>query len=148
MAGNEEGGAKYYKNPSPSMLEEAMKNEKAGGAIFMESEDKSGKFVVPKEVKVMQFVTDSLTLDFSVADFVFETTTITVKDFLGGVKVKVPPGVRVESKTMNFLSDMSKKLADAHAVADSPRIVIKGVSFMGKVDIKVNDKVPPIVVVE
>lgn len=144
---SEINGAKFYKNPSTAMMEEAMKNEHAGGVIFLESAHKGGKFVVPKKISVTQFISDSLELDFSVADFVFPTTEISIKDFLGGTRIKVPKGVIVQTKTMNFMSDQNKNLADTAAGDDAPRIVVKGITILGKLKVNINDDVPALTIV-
>ena len=56
-------------------LVEADTNSKKGGALFIESSNMGGKFVVPKKITVTQFISDSFHAAFSVADFINPITT-------------------------------------------------------------------------
>mmetsp|Transcript_10185 Transcript_10185/g.14947 ORF Transcript_10185/g.14947 Transcript_10185/m.14947 type:complete len:143 (-) Transcript_10185:14-442(-) len=96
--------AGYYKNPTIEMLAEAEENDlRMGGAIFIQkSSCKGGKFLAPRKIKINQILTDSKKIDFSLAYFAVPVTTIHVKDFLGGVKLTVPLGVRVETHAVGL----------------------------------------------
>lgn len=145
-------GARYYKNPCQEMLARAQGNdERIGGMIFVESSGKRGKFLVPDTIKVSQFLTETKEIDFSEADFAVPVTTIHVKDFLGGIRLTVPPGVRVETQAVGFLSDTkySKALAGDNATDynNGPLIIVKGAHILSKINVKVNSEVPPITII-
>merc|ERR1712228_771990 len=111
--------------------------------------DKRGKFIVPKTIKVNQFVTGTKEIDFSLADFAVPVTTIYVKDVLGGVKLIVPPGVRVEDQAVGVISDTKHSKADGVSdYENGPLIIVKGAHVLSKVNVKVNKRVPPITIVQ
>ena len=143
-------GARYYKNPTPEMLAQAEENnQRMGGMIFIESSGKRGKFIAPKTIKVNQFITETKEIDFSLADFAVPVTTIHVKDFLGGIRITVPPGVRVEEQTVGIISDTKlSKAVSGTSYEDGPLIVVKGAHVLSKVNVKVNNEVPPIAILQ
>lgn len=154
MSNFDTNGARYYKKPTVEMLTQACEiDERIGGMIFVETSEKRGKFIVPRTIKVSQFLTETKKIDFSEADFALPVTTIYVKDFLGGIQLIVPPGVHVETHVAGLLS---KTTHSKSVIVDNatdyencpPIIVVKGTHVLSKVKVKVNMKVPPITIVQ
>jgi hypothetical protein len=142
-------GAMYFKHPSPEMLARANKREASLGILFVETTERKGKFTVPQSIDVLCVLRGS-TIDLSIADFVYPTTTIRViPSVLSGVKIKVPRGVRVEMQGIGILGGMKGlKTQNIHVGQDGPVLKVQGVTVLGSVVVTVNDSVPPVKVVE
>ena len=139
--------AMYFKNPSSEMLRQTSSNSAYGGVLFIEMSCPKGKYTLPKFVHVGQ-VLNGQKLDLSYADFVYPITTISVGTVLGGCKVIVPRGVRVETKGLGILGGFKGLSSTAiHAGQDAPTLVVQGVSILGGVKVTVNTNVPPVRVV-
>lgn len=143
-------GATYYINPTPAMLATSCKKDVLGGILFIESSGgmcHAGKFTVPEEV-VFGHVLHGDKIDLSRADFVHPKTTLQGTAILGGLTIIVPRGVRVNVKGLGILGSFSGiKSQTVSAHEQSPLIVVRGVSILGEVCVKINHDVPPIRVV-
>ena len=128
--------AMYFKNPSSEMVRLTSSNSAYGGVLFIQmSCPNRRKFTVPKNVHVGQ-VLNGQTLDLSYADFVHPITTISVGTVLGGCKVIVPRGVRVETKGLGILGGFKGLSSTAiHAGQDAPTVVVQGVSILAGVKV-------------
>ena len=164
-ADHHDGGALYFKNPSPEMIAKSN-SQVSGGILFIQGPSVGGKFTVPKTLNVGHILSGEK-VDLSMADFVHPITTIYVGTILGGIKIFVPPGVRVETSGIGILggfkgvndgcshrrsrsSCSSRNLHShqPHAGQDAPTIQVTGLSILGGVKVIVNDKVPPVRIVE
>mmetsp|Transcript_10021 Transcript_10021/g.23425 ORF Transcript_10021/g.23425 Transcript_10021/m.23425 type:complete len:203 (-) Transcript_10021:320-928(-) len=139
--------ARYFKNPTSDMLESALQTQKtSGGVLFVTlPTNYRGKFTVPKSIKAGHLLSDDK-IDLSYADFVHPVTKITAGAILGGLKVVVPKGVRVEMQGIGILGSFEyrHKGQTVGVDHDSPLVVLKGFSILGGVDVKVNESVPPV----
>lgn len=154
---NNTNGARCYKNATPELRAQArQENNKqrvkflvpetiSVSELLVESSSKRGKFLVPETIQASQLLTETKEIDFSLAEFAVPVTTIHAKNFLGGIKLTVPPGVRVETQTeMGCCSRDSKPVIDC---ATGPLIIVKGARFPSDIHVKVNREVPPITIV-
>jgi hypothetical protein len=142
-------GAMYFKHPSPEMLARANNRDFNLGILFVETTERKGKFTVAQSIDVLCILGGS-TIDLSIADFVYPTTTIRViPNVLSGLKIKVPRGVRVEMQGIGILGGMKGlKTQNIHVGQDGPVLIVQGVTVLGSVQVIVNDSVPPVKVVE
>jgi uncharacterized OB-fold protein len=142
-------GAMYFKHPSPEILARANIRDLNVGILFVETTERKGKFTVPRSIDVLCVLRGS-TIDLSIADFVYPTTTINViPSVLSGLKIKVPRGVRVEMQGIGILGRMKGlESQNIHVGQDGPVLIVRGVSVLGGVKVTVNDSVPPVKVVE
>lgn len=142
--------AMFWKNPSPAMLERASKYQAMGGILFLATAcHKGGKFTLPKTIHCGQILTGNK-LDLSRADFVFPVTTIIVGTILGGMKVIVPRGVRVETTGFGILGGfkgLPSQTVNASQVDNAPLLIVQGLSILGGAKVSVNHDVPPVQVI-
>jgi len=61
---------------------------------------------------------------------------ITALAFLGGIDIIVPEGFEVDLRGFSFMGRRNLKLRDVPIVPGSPRIVIRGFTVMGGIDVK------------
>jgi hypothetical protein len=143
--------ALFWKNPSPAMLSHAAKYEAMGGVLFISTHGRyEGKFTVPKTIHVGQVLT-ATKIDLSVADFVHPVSTISVGTVLGGLKVTVPRGVRVETHGIGILGafrGIDSQTVNAGQGQDAPLVIVQGMTILGGATVVVNRGVPPIHVIE
>ncbi|CAB9524023.1 Domain of unknown function (DUF1707) [Seminavis robusta] len=143
--------AVFYKKPTAAMLDGFAKSKAMGGILVIETSDLKGKFTVPKTIQVGQIL-NGAKIDMSIADFVHPVTTIVAGSVLGSLSITVPRGVRVESHGIALLGAFGglKEGQTVHAgqIENSPLVVIKGVTILGGVTVKVNNEVMSIRVVE
>lgn len=146
--------ARYFKNPTEEQLEIGEKNKVLGGAFFIESKDKGGKFVVPHQINLVQALSVEHVIDLSVADFVTPVVHITITSVMAGCNIKVPRGLKVVTKGNQHIEGAEivggfDGPPVTEGTADGPMLIISGVSLLGTgVEVKVNEDVPPLQIVE
>lgn len=139
--------AKFWKNPTARMIENATQTDAMGGILFANSSG-TGKFTVPRTIYAGHILARS-TLDLSRADFVFAQTVIRSTSIVGGFRLIVPRGVRVEAKGMGIVGSFrGPRLQSVDPEQDAPRVVLQGFSILGAITVKVNEDVPPVQVIE
>ena len=142
--------AMFWKNPTEIMLQRASSYQALGGILFIGTSGRTkGKFTVPKTIHCGQILTGNK-LDVSIADFVHPVTTILVGTILGGFKLTVPRGVRVETQGFGILGGfkgLSSQTVHAGEVDNTPLIVLQGAAILGGAKVVVNDSVPPVQVI-
>jgi len=142
--------AMFWKNPSPIMLERAQDYQAMGGILFLRTScRKAGKFTLPKTIHCGQILTGSR-LDLSRADFVYPVTTIKVGTILGGFKLTVPQGVRVETHGLGILGSfegLGSQTVNAGQVDNAPLLILQGVAILGGTKVTVNHDVPAVQVI-
>ena len=159
-------GATFYKHPTPEMLQHAKGYDAMGGILFIKAStcsfpynkgchDHSGgggghKWTVPETIHMGHILTGTH-LDLSCADFIFPTTTITIGTVLGGAKIVVPRGVRVETRGLGILGGfqgLTTQTVNAHRAADAPLLVVQGLAILGGAKVEVNHNAPPLRVIQ
>lgn len=148
---NEEGtmyAANYFLNPTGDMLAQAT-TEGRGGILFIEScgSRSSGKYTVPKEIASGRILSGDK-IDLSYADFVHPVTTISTGTILGGLKVVVPRGVRVETRGLGILGGFKGLNNTVHAGQEAPLVVVQGLAILGGVKVSLNRDAPPLRVIK
>ena len=142
--------AMFWKNPTEIMLERASSYQAMGGILFIGASGcTKGKFTLPKTIHCGQILTGNK-LDLSIADFVHPVTTILVGTILGGFKLIVPRGVRVETQGFGILGGfkgLRSQTVHAGEVDNAPLIVLQGAAILGGAKVVVNDSVPPVQVI-
>jgi len=140
-------GALYWKNPSPALLARATSQTEAGILFIQTPNYAKGKFALAKSLSVGHILSGTK-IDLSRADFVHPITTIHAGTILGGVKVIVPRGVRVETNGIGILGGFKGMQSQTvNAGQDAPLIVINGLAILGGVKVIVNTTVPPVRIV-
>lgn len=149
-----DGGAVYFKNPTKEMIEQSRQSQRTSVGIMVIQTAKvfqGQKFTLAKTITASHVMSGD-TIDLSTADFVHPKTTIVVTAILAGVKVIVPPGVRVEAQGVGILGEFGeiasrKNVKQSVGQRDGPLVVLKGLALLGAASVKVNNQVPPIRVV-
>jgi hypothetical protein len=103
-------------------------------AVFGGAERKGG-WVVPRQLKIVA-VMGGVDLDLREAQFGDGVTEIEVFTMFGGVDIKVPTGLRVETTGVGIMGGFSVASADADPGPDAPVLRITGLAIMGGVDAK------------
>lgn len=101
----------------------------------MGAAERKGAWVVPRQLKVFAAM-GGVDLDFREAQFGSGVTEVEVFALFGGVDIKVPTGVRVESTGVGIMGGFSVSGADADPGPDAPVLRINGVAIMGGVEAK------------
>jgi hypothetical protein len=70
-------------------------------------------------------------------------TTITAVAIMGGIEIVVPPGIRVESGGFGFMGGWDNRAVDDRLPPDAPLLRVRGVAFMGGVEIKTKEPRDP-----
>lgn len=149
-----DGGAVYFKNPTKEIIKQSQKSQRTSVGIMviqMAKAFQGQKFTLAKTITASHIMSGG-TIDLSTADFVHPKTTIVITAILAGVKVVVPPGVRVEARGVGIAGEFGE-IASRQTVKqsagqrDGPLVVLKGLALLGAASVKVNDQVPPVRVV-
>jgi Domain of unknown function (DUF1707)/Cell wall-active antibiotics response 4TMS YvqF len=83
-------------------------------------------------------------LDLRDAVLSSKVTTITAVAFMGGVEIIVPPGVHVEAPGFGFMGGWENNTMDSGDLPrDAPVLRVRGLAFMGSVEIKTKEPKPP-----
>ncbi len=101
----------------------------------MGAAERKGAWVVPRQLKVFAAM-GGVDLDLREAQFASGVTEIEIFAIWGGVDIKVPTGVRVESTGVGIMGGFSVSGADADPGPDAPVLRINGVAIMGGVEAK------------
>ena len=141
--------ARFYKNPSQEMLKSVSDHHIDFGLLFINTPCKSGKITVPRVIDVFS-VLNGTKIDLSVADFIHPTTTVRiVPSIMSGMKIIVPRGVRVEVQGLAIMGGMKgPRRHNIDVSQDAPLLLVQGLTVMGGVKVSVNERVPPIQVVD
>lgn len=149
--GNNDGAAIYWKNPPSQLLAHAKRKKSfvgiLGGNICNNGANNSSRIVVPKKIEAAQ-VLGSMVVDLSHADFVYPVTSIDSGTVLGELKIIVPRGVRVENHGVSILAETKIQAADNYIQEDAPLIILKGATVLGSTNVRVNNNVPPLRVIQ
>ncbi|KDO19812.1 hypothetical protein SPRG_14674 [Saprolegnia parasitica CBS 223.65] len=84
------------------------------------------------------------TIDLSHATFVHPTTVVKVYAILGGVRIVLPRGVRVESSGIGVAGSFKSVVQGDSLSLEAPLVQIRGVSVLGKTAHSVNHNAPPV----
>ena len=141
-----ECAALYFKNPTVDMLRK-NENQLLGGILFIATSNQNGKFTVPKYI-YGGAILSGIHLDLSAADFVHPETKINAGTILGGLKLIVPRGVRVETRGVGILGGFKGlNTQNVHAGQDAPLVTVYGLAILGGLKVTVNENVPPVRIV-
>eukprot|EP00578_Thalassiosira_sp_NH16_P027740 CAMPEP_0181102048 /NCGR_PEP_ID=MMETSP1071-20121207/14097_1 /TAXON_ID=35127 /ORGANISM="Thalassiosira sp., Strain NH16" /LENGTH=220 /DNA_ID=CAMNT_0023184975 /DNA_START=115 /DNA_END=777 /DNA_ORIENTATION=+ len=137
----------YFKNPMKATIEQSKHTHKtSAGVIFVGTATNTfqGKFTAAKNINAGHIMSGD-TIDLSLADFVYPVTRVKAVAIMGHVKVIVPRGVRVQTAGVGILGEF-RNTVTTHG-RDAPLVVIEGCAIMGAVNVRVNQEVPPVLVV-
>ena len=139
--------ANYFLNPTQEMLKRTQVDA-MGGILFIGTWGSGGKFTLAKEIAVGRILGGDK-IDLSRADFVHPITTISTGNILGGLKVIVPRGVRVETRGLGILGGFKGLDSQTvHAGQDAPLVIIQGLAILGGVKATINHDAPPLKIVK
>ncbi|MGH7910708.1 MAG: hypothetical protein ACREOV_03205 [Candidatus Dormibacteraceae bacterium] len=102
---------------------------------ILSGHDQKGQMRLSEQMTAVA-VLGGVDLDLREATVSGPVTTIRAFAFMGGVDVRVPPGVRVETRSIPILGGTDIKLRGAPPRADAPVIRIEIVEVMGGVNVK------------
>ena len=106
---------------------------------IMGGSERGGAWSVPRELRIVT-VMGGAALDFSEARFAEPVLRIKLFCLMGGVEIKVPEQVRVESKAIAIMGGVDNR-AGGEAGTEAPRILVEGLVVMGGLDIKIKRRV-------
>jgi hypothetical protein len=122
---------------SPMLAPSALVPNRGVVIAFMGGADRSGSWLVPRELKVWAIL-GGAQIDLRDAKFAPGVTEIDVTALMGGVEIIVPRGVRVETIGAGVMGGFGSSAGDATALDPSqPVLRITGLAIMGGVDVKV-----------
>src|SRR5687767_11326557 len=97
-----------------------------------------GLWKVPRRLRVVA-VMGGVDLDFRQAELTPGVTEIRVFVFMGGLQVRVPPGVRLETDGVAIMGGFEDRVHDPGAARpDAPVVRVTGIAIMGGVDARVS----------
>ena len=102
---------------------------------------RKGAWRPARKTNVLAFM-GGLDLDFREALMPPGTSEINIFCMMGGVDIKVPPGLRVENRGFAIMGGFEDNV-DESSEGSGPKLVIRGFAFMGGVDVKVKERKPP-----
>jgi hypothetical protein len=109
----------------------------------MSGVERRGRWRVPTESTAVAFM-GGVDLDLRSAVLSGRETTITAVAFMGGIQIIVPPGVRVDSHGFGFMGGWDNRAEqDPDLPHDAPVLHVRGVAFMGGVEIRTKPPRPP-----
>jgi len=122
---------------SPMLAPSALVPNRGVVIAFMGGADRSGSWLVPRELKVWAMM-GGAKIDLRDAKFAPGVTEIDVTVLMGGVEIVVPRGVRVETLGAAVMGGFESSAGDATALDPSqPVLRVTGLAIMGGVDVKV-----------
>src|SRR5690348_4795944 len=96
-----------------------------------------GLWRIPRRLRVVAIM-GGVELDLREAELPPGVTEIRAFVFMGGLAVRVPPGVRLETDGVAFMGGFEDKLLDAGAAGrDAPIVRVTGIAIMGGVEAQV-----------
>jgi hypothetical protein len=108
----------------------------------MSGVERRGAWRVPVSSTAFAFM-GSVELDLRTAVLSSQVTTITAVAIMGGVEIVVPPGIRVESGGFGFMGGWDNRTTDERLGPDAPVLRVRGVAFMGGVEIRTKEPRDP-----
>ena len=126
-----DAGAAPLIAPSSAMPMRGVVLAVLGGAA------RKGSWLLPRELKVVAIM-GGVEIDLREAKFAPGVTQIDVTAFMGGVKIIVPRGVRVEILGAAVMGGFETDAGDAAALdPNQPVLRVTGLAIMAGVDVKV-----------
>lgn len=105
---------------------------------IMSGVDRKGPWRVPPDSTAFALM-GGVQLDLRGAILSAQVTTITAVAIMGGIEIIVPPGIRVESSGFGFMGGWDNRARNDLLGPDSPVLRVRGVAFMGGVDIRTKE---------
>jgi hypothetical protein len=108
---------------------------------------REGRWTIPENLYIFGLASGG-EIDMSIGEFIHPHTTVNVAMFCGSLKIKLPPGVRVDVGGLGLCGTFaSPDTQTVDASADVPLISITGVSVWSTVDVKVDLTRPVLTIV-
>lgn len=95
-----------------------------------------GLWKIPRRLRVVAIM-GGVQLDLREAELPPGVTEIRAFVFMGGLDVRVPPGVRLETDGVAIMGGFEDRMDDSGAPKDAPIVRITGVAIMGGVSAQV-----------
>ena len=104
--------------------------------VLMGSTERRGSWTVPRRMNVRTTM-GSTVLDFRDARLPAGTVEIQLRTVMGSAEIIVPPGLAVETEGSAIMGSFEHvDRAPAHPDPDTPLLRVRGLAFMGSVEIK------------
>lgn len=119
----------------PTVAEGDVRDQQVVAAI-MGSTERRGEWVPVRQIHAVALM-GSVCLDFREARFTPGVTEVNVLALMGGVEIRVPPGVRVESNGIGIMGGFESRDTRGAATAGehAPTLRIRGMAMMGGVEV-------------
>jgi hypothetical protein len=108
----------------------------------MSGVERKGPWRVPVDSTAFALM-GGVELDLRTAILSGPVTTITAVAIMGGIEIIVPPGIRVESGGFGFMGGWDNRANDDRLPPDAPVLRVRGVAFMGGVEIRTKEPKDP-----
>jgi hypothetical protein len=109
---------------------------------IMSGVDRKGSWQVPVDSTAFALM-GGIQLDLRGAILSGQVTTINAVAIMGGIEIIVPPGIRVESSGFGFMGGWDNRARNDQMGPDAPLLRVRGVAFMGGVDIRTKELPAP-----
>ena len=105
---------------------------------ILSGHSRKGAWKPPRRLKIFAFL-GGVDLDFRNAQMAPGTTEISVYCLLGGVDIKVPPGLNVDVSGIGILGGFDDN-TEGELTEEGPNLVVRGVALLGGLDVKVKPR--------
>ncbi|OQR89832.1 hypothetical protein THRCLA_09554 [Thraustotheca clavata] len=144
--------AQYFvgDNPHIQAQRDSHRTGFGGGTLFINAGSflhAAGPIVVPKKIDITVILKGS-TIDLTQATFVHPVTEIQIFALLGGVRVRLPPGVRCETSGLGILGSFKNNTTTQPFTSTAPLVRITGLSILGGAKANVCTETAPLAVVQ
>lgn len=119
---------------APTSRAPAFGQLKASMVALFSGVEQNGRFILPKKYRI-EAIFGGCLIDLRKAHLESADSTIKVTAIFGGVKIIVPPGVRIEVHSTPIFGGVSKKGCDNALPFDAPVILIHADVIFGGVEI-------------
>jgi len=130
-------------NPKPALADDPAGLEHAPKTrrflAFLSGVGRMGRWEVPAKVRAVA-VMGGIDLDLRQAVLTAPVTEITITAIMGGVSVKVPAGVRLESEGSAILGGFADQVIEPQSQdPNAPIVRVRGIAILGGVETRVEN---------
>jgi hypothetical protein len=136
------GAPSYQAHSSTPVVRPGTGSGNRMAIAIMSGVERKGAWQVPVESTAFALM-GAIELDLRSAILSGQVTNINAVAIMAGIEIIVPPGIRVESSGFGFMGGWDNRARNDRLAPDAPVVRVRGVAFMGAVDIRTKDLPAP-----
>ena len=136
------GAPSYQAHSSAPVVRPGTGSGNRVAIAIMSGVDRKGAWQVPVESTAFALM-GAIELDLRSAILSGQVTNINAVAIMAGIEIIVPPGIRVESSGFGFMGGWDNRARNDGVGPEAPVLRVRGVAFMGSVDIRTKDLPAP-----